>query len=100
MLESCILRGLCMTDESVEDEGDSMDNSELPPVQLRVEPAATALAAAQAAHASREADARRLLKFQQRRRCEEEPIGAASSLHEMTESCTHIERAQGGLWGS
>ena len=75
--------GLCMADESVDD-GDSMDNSELPPVQLRVEPAATALAAAQAARASREADARRLVALQKRRRCEEEPMGAAPSLYVST----------------
>ena len=63
-----------------------MDNSELPPVQLRVEPAATALAAAQAARASREADARRLVALQKRRRCEEEeePMGAAPSLYVST----------------
>ena len=72
-----------MADESVDD-GDSMDNSELPPVQLRVEPAATALAAAQAARASREADARRLVAPQKRRRSEEEPMGAAPSMYVTT----------------
>ena len=72
--------GLRMADESVDD-GDSMDNSELPPVQLRVEPAATALAAAQAARASREADARRFVELHKRRRCERGPMGAASCLY-------------------
>ena len=67
-----------MADDSGE-EGDLMENSELPITQLRVEPAATALAAAQAARASREADARRIMALQQRRQCEEQPIGPPPS---------------------
>ncbi len=52
-----------------------MDEFELPAVQLRSEPAATALAAAQAARASKEADAQRLGGALQRARQKDETIG-------------------------
>ena len=61
--------------DGVLEEGALVDEFELPAVQLRSEPAATALAAAQAARASKEADAQRLGGALQRARQKDETIG-------------------------
>lgn len=61
--------------DEVLEEGALVDEFELPAVQLRSEPAATALAAAQAARASKKADAQRLGGALQRARQKDETIG-------------------------